>query len=40
MATSTPARLLGLAHEVGTLKIGARADLAHLSDALELLAVY
>ena len=40
MATSTPARLLGLADEVGTLKIGARADLVHLTDALDLLAVY
>ena len=40
MATSTPAKLLGLSHEVGTLKIGARADLVHLSDALDLFGVY
>ena len=40
MATATPARLLGLDDEVGTLKTGARADLVHLSEALDLLAVY
>ena len=39
MATSTPAKLLGISDEVGTLNVGARADLVHLSDGLELLAV-
>ena len=40
MATSTPAKMLRLSHEVGTLEIGARADLVHLDDALDLMAVY
>jgi len=39
MATSTPARLLGLEREVGALAIGARADLIHLGAKAELLAV-
>ena len=39
MATSTPARLLGLEREVGSLAPGAKADLVHLSDGLDLLAV-
>ena len=39
MATSTPARLLGLAGEVGSLMPGAKANLLHLSDGLDLLAV-
>ena len=39
MATSTPARLLGLDHEIGALRAGARADLLHLGDDLALLAV-
>ena len=39
MATSTPARLLGLESRVGTLSPGAEAQLVHLSDDLDLLAV-
>ena len=39
MATSTPARLLGLESAAGALVPGARADLVHLSDRLDLLAV-
>ena len=39
MATSTPARLLGLEGEIGTLAAGARADLVHLGARAELLGV-
>jgi N-acetylglucosamine-6-phosphate deacetylase len=34
MATSTPARLLGLSHRIGSLRRGCRADFVHLSDDL------
>jgi N-acetylglucosamine-6-phosphate deacetylase len=34
MATSTPARLLGLSHRIGSLRPGCRADFVHLSDDL------
>ena len=37
-ATATPARVLGLA-DVGALEPGRRADLVHLDDALEVVAV-
>jgi N-acetylglucosamine-6-phosphate deacetylase len=40
MATATPARLLRVADRHGVLKPGARADLVHLSDALELRGVW
>jgi len=40
MATSTPARLLGLESSIGTLSPGAEAQLVHLSDDLDLLAVF
>jgi N-acetylglucosamine-6-phosphate deacetylase len=40
MATLTPARLLGIEAEHGSLAQGARADLAHLSDDLELRGVW
>lgn len=38
-ATSTPARMLGLTDR-GRLEVGARADLCHLSEALDLTAVW
>jgi N-acetylglucosamine-6-phosphate deacetylase len=34
MATSTPARLLGVSHRIGSLRPGCRADFVHLSDDL------
>ena len=37
-ATATPARVLGLT-DVGALEAGRRADLVHLDDALEVVAV-
>jgi N-acetylglucosamine-6-phosphate deacetylase len=40
MATSTPARLLGIADRHGTLASGARADLVHLGEDLELRGVW
>jgi N-acetylglucosamine-6-phosphate deacetylase len=40
MATSTPARLLHRANRIGALKPGARADLVHLGEGLELKAVW
>ena len=40
MATSTPARLLGLDHKIGRLAPGLRADLVHLGAALEVAAVW
>ena len=40
MATSTPARLLGVAERHGVLKPGARADFVHLSDDLALRGVW
>ena len=40
MATSTPARLLGVEAEVGALRPGAFADLVHLSPELELRGVW
>ena len=39
MATATPARLLGLDSSVGTLIPGAKAELVHLSDSLDVIAV-
>ena len=40
MATSTPARLLGLEGRVGAVAPGARADLVHLGDDLTLRGVW
>ena len=40
MATSTPARLLGLEGRIGVVAPGARADLVHLGDDLALLGVW
>jgi N-acetylglucosamine-6-phosphate deacetylase len=40
MATSTPARLLRLDDRIGRLAPGLRADLVHLSGALELAGVW
>jgi N-acetylglucosamine-6-phosphate deacetylase len=40
MASETPARALGLEHELGRLVPGARADLVRLDDALELTGVW
>ena len=40
MATLTPARLLGLEDRVGSLAFGARADLIHLDDELNLRGVW
>ena len=40
MATSTPARLLGLEGRIGSLAPGARADLIHLDDGLTLRGVW
>jgi N-acetylglucosamine-6-phosphate deacetylase len=40
MATLTPARLLGVDELYGRLKVGARADLVHLSDTLNLRGVW
>jgi N-acetylglucosamine-6-phosphate deacetylase len=40
MATSTPARLMGVADRYGVLKAGARADLVHLGDDLALNGVW
>ena len=40
MATSTPARLLGLEGRIGALAPGARADLVHLDDDLDLAGVW
>ncbi len=37
--TATPARMLGVADR-GRLEVGARADLCHLDDALDLTAVW
>jgi N-acetylglucosamine-6-phosphate deacetylase len=36
MATSTPARAIGQEQSIGTLRVGARADLLHLSNKLEI----
>lgn len=40
MATLGPARVLGLADRCGRLAAGGRADMVHLSDALDLSAVW
>lgn len=40
MATSTPARLLGLEGRIGAVAPGARADLVHLGDDLRLVGVW
>jgi N-acetylglucosamine-6-phosphate deacetylase len=40
MATSTPARLLGLEGRIGAVAPGARADLVHLADDLTLRGVW
>ena len=40
MAAETPARALGLEHELGLLAPGTRADLVILDDALELVEVW
>lgn len=40
MATLNPARALGLEDEIGTLEVGARADLVVLTDALEVEGTY
>ena len=40
MATSTPARLLGLEGRIGAVAPGARADLIHLADDLDLASVW
>lgn len=40
MATQTPARLLGLDDEIGRLAPGFRADLVHLTDALDVAGVW
>ncbi len=40
MATSTPARLLGLEGRIGAVVPGARADLVHLDDDLDLAGVW
>ncbi len=40
MATSTPARLLGLEGRIGAVAPGARADLVHLDDRLALRGVW
>ena len=32
MASYTPAKFLGLSHEVGSIRVGLRADLVHLTD--------
>ncbi|KIL36871.1 N-acetylglucosamine-6-phosphate deacetylase [Cohnella kolymensis] len=40
MASSNPARQLGIAHQTGTLEAGKRADILLLNDALELQKVW
>ena len=40
MATLTPARLLGLDDRIGRLAPGLRADLVHLTDALDVRGVW
>ena len=40
MATSTPARLIGLGGRIGRLVPGARADLVHLTDTLAVAGVW
>ena len=40
MATSTPARLLGLDHRIGRLAPGYSANLVHLTDAHEVAGVW
>jgi N-acetylglucosamine-6-phosphate deacetylase len=40
MATATPAQLLGLDRQIGRLAPGARADLVHLTDALDIAGVW
>ncbi len=40
MATLTPARLLGVDDRIGRLAPGCRADLVHLTDALEVCSVW
>jgi N-acetylglucosamine-6-phosphate deacetylase len=40
MATLTPARIVGLDAEIGSLEIGKRADLVVLNESLEVEAVY
>ena len=40
MATLTPARMLRVDHEIGRLRPGWRADLVHLTDALEVAEVW
>lgn len=40
MATLTPARLLGLEDRIGRLAPGCRADLVHLTDALDVVEVW
>jgi N-acetylglucosamine-6-phosphate deacetylase len=40
MATLTPARILGLDHDIGGLEPGKRADLLLLDDQLNIQAVY
>jgi N-acetylglucosamine-6-phosphate deacetylase len=39
MASLTPARALGLDHEIGSIAIGKRADLVVLDDALDVTGV-
>ena len=38
--TLTPARQIGMAHEIGSLAVGKRADMVVLDDKLEIVAVY
>jgi N-acetylglucosamine-6-phosphate deacetylase len=40
MATLTPARILGVEKEVGSLEVGMRADLLVLDEALNVKQVY
>ena len=40
MATLTPARIIRLDHEIGSLDVGKRADLVVLNESLEVEAVY
>lgn len=40
MATSAPARAIGQDQSIGTLRSGGKANLLHLTDGLEIIAVY
>ncbi|MGL6076948.1 MAG: N-acetylglucosamine-6-phosphate deacetylase [Fimbriiglobus sp.] len=40
MATLTPARILGLDHQLGSIAVGKRADFVIMSEKLEIQAVY